>query len=79
MSKVIANAVKYGKLSEELGKWWSTKQTLYAKEQSEWQKIEDMFTDWYRKKYLGLERITKTLIDNEKHIMTSKTQSTVAL
>ena len=43
------------------------------------QKIEDMFTDWYRKKYLGLERITKTLIDNEKHIITSKTESTVAL
>ena len=43
------------------------------------QKIEDMFTDWYRKKYLGLERITKTLIDNEKHIITSKTKATVVL
>lgn len=43
MTKAIANAVKYGRLSEDLGKWWAKKQTFYSKSPSEWAKIEDMF------------------------------------
>ncbi len=43
MTQAIANAVKYGRLSEDLGKWWAKKQTFYSKSPSEWAKIEDMF------------------------------------
>ena len=47
MTKAIANAVKYGRLSEDLGKWWTKNQTYYSKSPSEWAKIEDMFNGTY--------------------------------
>ena len=47
MTKAIANAVKYGRLSEDLGKWWVKNQTYYSKSPSEWAKIEDMFNGTY--------------------------------
>ena len=43
MSRAIANAVKFKRLRPELLEWWRTKQTLFAKDEDTYKKMQEMF------------------------------------